>query len=182
MQVLRHLARAGRLAAGVVLKAQPGSHGAVPAPSAPAIAAVRSTLSCPLLTPRLACLPAAGHARALSSAAGSELEQLPEAVRRMLSLENASQVPSAAPDRTPVAWAGAPARVPSRADARVRGVLTCSLRAPLQMEKNEHAIREAMAKFQRHPGDTGSSEVQIAVLTERIKYMTKHVQQHRKDK
>jgi small subunit ribosomal protein S15 len=52
----------------------------------------------------------------------------------------------------------------------------------LQMEKNQHAIREVMAKFQRHPGDTGSSEVQIAILTERIKYMTKHVQEHRKDR
>ena len=132
MQALRQLARTGRLAAGAVLKSQPGSHGAVPAPSAAAIAAVRSTLSCPVLTPRLAYLPAAGQARALSSAAGSELEQLPEAVRRMLSLENASQVPAAGSAdfaRTPVVWAGAPARVPS-SRCPCAGVLTCSLPSP----------------------------------------------------
>jgi hypothetical protein len=45
-----------------------------------------------------------------------------------------------------------------------------------QMEKNRHAIRQAIAQFQRHPGDTGSPEVQIAILSERIKYMTSHVQ------
>ena len=44
------------------------------------------------------------------------------------------------------------------------------------MEKNVHRMRQAMAKFQRHPSDTGSSEVQVAILTERIQYMTKHVQ------
>ena len=44
------------------------------------------------------------------------------------------------------------------------------------MEKNKHAIRQAVKDFQRHPGDTGSSEVQIAILSERIKYMTSHVQ------
>ena len=37
-------------------------------------------------------------------------------------------------------------------------------------------MRQAMAKFQRHPSDTGSSEVQVAILTERIQYITKHVQ------
>ena len=33
----------------------------------------------------------------------------------------------------------------------------------------------------RHEGDTGSSEVQIAVLTERIKYQTEHLKEHKKD-
>jgi hypothetical protein len=124
MQALRHLARTGRLAAGAALKAHPVSHGAVPAPSAAGIAAVRSTLSCPVLTPRLTCLPAAGHARAMSSAAGSELEQLPEAMRRMLSLENASQVPAAGP-----AGCRRTARLPSSRRA-CAGVLTCSLPRP----------------------------------------------------
>lgn len=32
----------------------------------------------------------------------------------------------------------------------------------------------------RHEGDTGSSEVQIAVLTERIKYLTEHLKEHKK--
>lgn len=35
---------------------------------------------------------------------------------------------------------------------------------------------------QRHPrGDTGSPEVQIAILTERIRQLTEHLKQHPKD-
>ena len=33
----------------------------------------------------------------------------------------------------------------------------------------------------RHEGDTGSPEVQIAVLSERIKYLTEHLKEHKKD-
>ncbi len=36
--------------------------------------------------------------------------------------------------------------------------------------------------FQIHENDTGSVEVQIAVLTERIKYLTEHLKRHHKDK
>ncbi len=36
-------------------------------------------------------------------------------------------------------------------------------------------------KFQRHEGDTGSAEVQIALLTNRIEYLTEHLQRHKKD-
>jgi len=46
----------------------------------------------------------------------------------------------------------------------------------VQMEKNRHAMRQTIAQYQRHPSDTGSSEVQVAILSERIKYMTNHVQ------
>jgi len=38
-----------------------------------------------------------------------------------------------------------------------------------------------IAKFKTHPNDTGSSEVQIAILTEEVKLLTKHLQQHKKD-
>lgn len=37
------------------------------------------------------------------------------------------------------------------------------------------------AKFQRHEQDTGSSEVQIAVLTNRIESLTEHLKSHSKD-
>ena len=33
----------------------------------------------------------------------------------------------------------------------------------------------------RHEGDTGSPEVQIAVLTARIQYLTAHLKEHKKD-
>ena len=38
-----------------------------------------------------------------------------------------------------------------------------------------------MAKYAVHEGDTGSPEVQIAVLTARIQYLTDHLKVHKKD-
>jgi len=38
-----------------------------------------------------------------------------------------------------------------------------------------------ISKFQKHEGDTGSPEVQIALLTERIKMLTEHFKIHAKD-
>ncbi len=38
-----------------------------------------------------------------------------------------------------------------------------------------------MQKYGRHEGDTGSPEVQIALLTERITYLTEHLKVHKKD-
>ena len=35
--------------------------------------------------------------------------------------------------------------------------------------------------FRVHESDTGSSEVQIALITERIKYLTDHFKTHKKD-
>jgi small subunit ribosomal protein S15 len=36
-------------------------------------------------------------------------------------------------------------------------------------------------KFKLHDSDTGSPEVQIAILTERIKNLTEHFKMHKKD-
>ena len=36
-------------------------------------------------------------------------------------------------------------------------------------------------KFKTHKNDTGSSEVQIAILTEEVKELTKHLREHKKD-
>lgn len=36
-------------------------------------------------------------------------------------------------------------------------------------------------KYKTHAKDTGSAEVQIAILTEEIKELTKHLQQHKHD-
>ena len=38
-----------------------------------------------------------------------------------------------------------------------------------------------ITKYQVHEGDTGSPEVQIAILTERINYLTEHLKIHKKD-
>lgn len=40
---------------------------------------------------------------------------------------------------------------------------------------------EVMKKFELHDGDTGSAEVQIAVLTADINELNKHIQTHKKD-
>jgi small subunit ribosomal protein S15 len=36
-------------------------------------------------------------------------------------------------------------------------------------------------QFQRHEGDTGSPEVQVALLTERINQLTNHLRMHKHD-
>ena len=41
--------------------------------------------------------------------------------------------------------------------------------------------QEIIAKFGRNENDTGSSEVQIALLTERINQLTEHLKVHKKD-
>ena len=38
-----------------------------------------------------------------------------------------------------------------------------------------------ISKFKKHESDTGSPEVQIALLTERIVYLTEHFKTHKKD-
>ena len=40
---------------------------------------------------------------------------------------------------------------------------------------------QIIKKFQRKEGDTGSPEVQIALLSERITYLTEHFKTHAKD-
>lgn len=41
--------------------------------------------------------------------------------------------------------------------------------------------QEIITKHKRHDQDTGSPEVQIAILTDRINYLTEHLKVHKKD-
>lgn len=41
--------------------------------------------------------------------------------------------------------------------------------------------KDIIVKFQQHEGDTGSPEVQIALLTTRINELTEHFKIHKKD-
>lgn len=41
--------------------------------------------------------------------------------------------------------------------------------------------QELIKSFQIHEGDTGSPEVQIAILTERINYLNEHLKINKKD-
>lgn len=40
---------------------------------------------------------------------------------------------------------------------------------------------EIIEKFKVHPSDTGSPEVQVALITDRITYLTDHFKTHKKD-
>jgi small subunit ribosomal protein S15 len=44
-------------------------------------------------------------------------------------------------------------------------------------ERKNEVVRE----YARHEGDTGSPEVQVAILSERIRNLTEHLQTHKKD-
>ena len=41
--------------------------------------------------------------------------------------------------------------------------------------------QEIIAQYATHEGDTGSPEVQIALLTERINHLNEHLKMHKKD-
>jgi len=47
----------------------------------------------------------------------------------------------------------------------------------LDKERKEEIVQ----RFARHEGDTGSPEVQIALLTERLGYLNEHFRMHSKD-
>ncbi len=45
----------------------------------------------------------------------------------------------------------------------------------------QEAKQEIVKKYAVHEGDTGSPEVQIALLSARIDYLTAHLKEHKKD-
>ena len=49
------------------------------------------------------------------------------------------------------------------------------------MALTNQAKAELIEEFKTHEGDTGSPEVQVAILTARIKYLTEHLKKHKKD-
>lgn len=49
------------------------------------------------------------------------------------------------------------------------------------MAINSEQKKEIINSYKTHDSDTGSSEVQVAILTERIKYLTDHFKTHAKD-
>lgn len=49
------------------------------------------------------------------------------------------------------------------------------------MALNKEVKESIVKKYARHEGDTGSAEVQIAILTEEIKDLTEHLKVHTHD-
>lgn len=49
------------------------------------------------------------------------------------------------------------------------------------MSSNTQTKAEVIEKFATKKGDTGSPEVQVAILTTRINELSEHMQEHKKD-
>jgi small subunit ribosomal protein S15 len=49
------------------------------------------------------------------------------------------------------------------------------------MSLTQEAKRDIVTKFGKADSDTGSTEVQVALLTARINHLTEHLREHRKD-
>lgn len=49
------------------------------------------------------------------------------------------------------------------------------------MALNKERKTELIGAYKTHEGDTGSPEVQVAILSERINYLTEHFKIHAKD-
>lgn len=49
------------------------------------------------------------------------------------------------------------------------------------MTMDKDSKKELMEEFSRHKDDTGSPEVQVAILTERINTLTDHLRTHKHD-
>lgn len=49
------------------------------------------------------------------------------------------------------------------------------------MTETKEQTAEIVGKFGKTATDTGSTEVQVALLTERINHLTEHLREHKKD-
>ena len=49
------------------------------------------------------------------------------------------------------------------------------------MPQDADVKKDVISKFRLHESDTGSSEVQVALLSQRIEYLTEHFKTHKKD-
>jgi len=101
---------------------------------------------------------------AAPAAATEQVSDFTEDLLDALTTDDASLVDEAAKDEPLTFMKGA------------EGVLE-----PLPSHGNALSVDDMRAKYKTHENDTGSSQVQIAVLTARIAYMTKHMQSNKKD-
>lgn len=56
-----------------------------------------------------------------------------------------------------------------------------SATGPENMALQTEQKAEIIAQYQTHEGDTGSPEVQVALLTQRIRDLTEHLSEHKHD-
>jgi len=64
-------------------------------------------------------------------------------------------------------------------------VLLCLLaerkKGMAESQENKDRREDLIKKYQTHKDDTGSTEVQIAILTKKVSDLTKHLKDHKKD-
>ena len=63
----------------------------------------------------------------------------------------------------------------------ISGLLLASGKTNYMEDVNMINKQEVIAKYGRKESDTGSPEVQVALLTERINHLTEHLKIHKKD-
>lgn len=49
------------------------------------------------------------------------------------------------------------------------------------MSISDDRKQEVIGEYRTHDSDTGSAEVQVAILTERVRHLTEHLKTHKKD-
>lgn len=64
--------------------------------------------------------------------------------------------------------------------SKIRYSQTRNIKALIFLVSNM-AQKSIVKKYQTHEGDTGSTQVQVALLTERIVELTDHLKEHKKD-
>ena len=52
---------------------------------------------------------------------------------------------------------------------------------PSKLSISKERTAELVAEYGKDANDTGSAEVQVAILTERIRNLTEHLKEHKKD-
>ena len=73
--------------------------------------------------------------------------------------------------------------------ARIAAVFMAVIYSVRTRRKKEYRLRmldaetraQITQEYRLHPNDTGSTELQVAILTERIKQLTAHLRVHKKD-
>ena len=78
--------------------------------------------------------------------------------------------------------------IPAQSDIQSGGAgVAAPPKVPYSREPNQKTMSttvvkpEIIAEYKTHEKDTGSSEVQVALLTARINHLTEHLRTHRKD-
>ena len=138
----------------------------------------------------------AAAAPAEASAAAPAAEAAPAPAEAEPAKPEAAPAPDATEPAKPAAEPAAPAQAPAEAavadaaptEELFKPVITPRAQPERSSRRRQKDIEQAPPKhgivkhFQRHDKDVGSPEVQIALLTGRIKHLTEHMKIHSKDR